>query len=79
VPSAKEKNVSWTAGLSAERIVVALNKWQVEKMPGDYYRFLNITDPDLKLIFDAFGIRLPYKLYRRNELKGIKTSVKVFM
>jgi transposase len=79
VPSAADKNVSWTAGLTAERIQNALNKWQVEKMPGDLYRFLNINDPDLKLILDAFKVNIPYKMFQRRELRGIKTSAQIFM
>jgi len=79
LPSAAEKEVSWTAGLSAERVQKALNKWQIEKMPGDYYRFLNIDDPDLKLILDAFNIKIPYKMFQRGELKSIKTGTQIFM
>jgi transposase len=79
VPSAKDKEVSWTAGLSAERIQRALLKWQVDRMPDDYYRFLSIDDPDLKLILDAFDIQIPYKLFRRGELKGIKTGTQIFI
>jgi transposase len=79
VLSASDKEVSWTAGLSAERIQAALNKWMVDKMPNDYYRFLNIDDPDLKLILDAFDISIPYKMYQRGELKSIKSGTKIFM
>jgi len=79
VPSALTKGVSWTSGLEAERIQTALNKFKVDKLPGDYYRFQSIDDPDLKLILDAFGIEIPYKLYRRGELKGIKTGAKIFI
>ena len=79
LPSAKDKDLNWTAGLSAERVQIALNKWQVEKMPGDHFRFLNIDDPDLKLILDAFNIKIPYKLFQRGELKSIKTQTQIFM
>ncbi|MDR3287880.1 MAG: IS1634 family transposase [Peptococcaceae bacterium] len=79
VPSAMEKNVQWTAGLSAERVQTALGKWQVDELPGDYYRFLNIDNPDLKLILDAFNIKIPYKIYQRGELKSIKTNTKIFI
>jgi len=79
VPSPKVKNVSWSAGLSADRIQNALNKWLVEKLPGDYYRFLNTDDPDLKLILDAFNINIPYKLFQRAELKSIKSNIQIFM
>jgi len=78
-PSAKDKKVTWTAGLSAERVQKALNKWQVDKMPNDYYRFLNTDDSDLKLILDAFNISIPLKMYQRGELKSIKTETKIFM
>jgi len=79
LPSAADKDLNWTNGLSAERIQIALNKWQVEKMPGDLFRFLNIDDPDLKLILDAFNINIPYKLFQRGELKSIKSNTHVFM
>ena len=48
-------------------------------MPGDYYRLLNIDDPDLKLILDAFAIKTPYKMFQRGELKSIKTGTQIFM
>jgi transposase len=79
VPSAKDKKVTWTAGLSAERIQAALNKWQVEKMPDDFYRFHNTNDPDLKLILDAFNVKIPHKMFQRGELKSIKTDTKIFI
>ena len=79
LPSAKDQGVSWIAGLSAERIQKALYKWQVDKMPGDFFRFLNIDDPDLKAILDAFDIKIPYKMFQRGELKSIKTGIQIFM
>ena len=79
VPSAEQKDVSWTMGLSGERIQRALNKWQVDLLPGDLYRFSGTTDPDLKLILDAFNITISPKFYRRAELRGIKTNLTNFM
>ena len=79
VNSAKEKNVSWTMGLSGERIQRALNKWQVDLLPGDLYKFMNTDDPDLKLILDAFDINIPPKFYRRAELRQLKTNINNFM
>jgi hypothetical protein len=79
VPSAAEKEVDWTMGLSGERIQRALNKWQVESLPGDYFKFMNTDDADLRLILDAFGINIPHKFFRRAELKQIKTETKIFM
>jgi transposase len=78
VPSAEEKEVSWIVGLSGERVQDALNKWLVDKMPSEYYRLMNIDNPDLKLILDAFNIKIPLKLFRRAELKQIKTSIEIF-
>lgn len=69
----------WSSGLNAQRIQVALNKWKVDRLPGDLYRFMDVDDPDLKLILDAFSISLPAKMYRRVELKHIKTEIEIFM
>ena len=68
----------WSTGLNAQRIQKALNKWKVDLLPGDYYRFMDVDDPDLKLILDAFDINIPAKLYRRGELKNIKSNLKIF-
>ena len=73
-----EKKYNWSCGLSATIIQEELNKWQVDKLPNDYYRFLSINDKDLKLILDAFNIQIPVKLFRKMELKKIKTDIKIF-
>lgn len=52
--------------LSAERIREALNKWQVEKLADEYYRFNNLKDDDLTAILSAFGIEIP-KNYTESE------------
>lgn len=69
----------WSTGLNGHRIQEALNKWKVDLLPGELYRFMDVDDPDLKLILDSFGISIPAKLYRRAELKSIKTGIKIFM
>lgn len=74
-----DPDVCWSSGLNGHRIQTALNKWKVDLLPGDLYRFMDVDDPDLKLILDAFEIHIPAKLYRRAELKRIKTEIKVFM
>ena len=76
---AATSDVYWSSGLSAARIQAALNKWKVDLLPGDLYRFMDADDPDLKLILDAFDVKIPAKLYRRAELKHLKTKIKVFM
>lgn len=72
----KDVNI-WEMGLSADRIQTALNKWTIDKLPGDYYRFNNLDDPDLKLILDSFGINIPLKLFRRADLRHFKTDIKI--
>ena len=74
----KSEDLYWSTGLSGRRIQEALNKWKVDKLPGDLYRFTDIDDPDLALILKAFHINIPPKLYRRAELKAIKTSIDIF-
>ena len=69
----------WSSGLSAARIQTALNRWKVDTLPGDLYRFIDVDNPDVKLMLEAFGIDIPARLYRRAELKHIKTGIKVFM
>ena len=72
------EDLYWSTGLSGQRIQEALNKWKVDRLPGDLYRFTDIDDPDLAMILKAFHIEIPPKLYRRAELKSIKTSIEVF-
>ena len=74
-----DESAYWSSGLNSERIQKALNKWKVDTLPGDLYRFMDVDDPDLKLILDAFDIKIPAKLYRRSELKSIKTGTKIFI
>lgn len=69
----------WSSGLNPHRIQSALNLWKVDLLPGEIYRFMNADDPDLKLILDAFGIQISPKLYRRAELRHLKSQIKVFM
>lgn len=73
-----DSDAYWSTGLNAHRIQEALNKWKVDFLPGGYYRFMDADDPDLKLILDAFEIEIPAKLYRRGELKSIKSSLSIF-
>ena len=68
----------WFSGLSAERIKVALNKWKVDMLPEDYYRFTDLQDPDLAKILQAFQCDIPAKLFRRGELKALKSNMIIF-
>ncbi|MBP3379770.1 MAG: IS1634 family transposase [Ruminococcus sp.] len=60
----------WSMGLPAYRIQKALNKWKVELLADDLYRFIDLDDQDLKLILDSFDIRIPAKLFRKTDLKS---------
>lgn len=75
----EKSDAYWNVGLNAERIQDALNKWKVMQLPEDLYMFMDIDDPDLALILKAFDIEIPAKLYRKSELKSIKTGTKIFM
>ena len=75
----EDSDAYWSTGLNGHRIQAALNKWKVDMLPGDLYRFLNVDDPDLQLILKAFDIDIPQKLYRRADLKRIKTGIRIFM
>ncbi len=74
-----DEKAYWSTGLSCERIQQALNKWKVDAMPASLYRFMDVDDPDLKLILDAFDIKIPLKLYRKAELKAIKKNIEIFI
>lgn len=74
-----DDNAYWNTGLSCNRIQKALNKWKVDTMPSDLYRFTDLDEPDLKLMLDAFKIKIPLKLYRRGELKTIKKDMEIFI
>ncbi len=67
----------WSMGLPAYRIQKALNKWKVELLADDLYRFIDLDDPDLKLILDSFDIRIPAKLFRKTDLKSQIRNINV--
>lgn len=67
----------WSMGLPAYRIQKALNKWKVELLVDDLYRFTDLDDPDLKLILDSFDIRIPAKLFRKTDLKSQIRNINV--
>ena len=63
--------------MSGRRVQTALQKWQIDKLPGDIYRCSNTTDDDLKRILSAFSINIIPKLYTRGDLRKIKTEIKL--
>lgn len=74
-----KKDMCWTTGINGMRIQEALNKWQVDLMPNELYRFMNIENQDLKIILNAFNINIPKKLFTLGELKSIKTNIQIFI
>ena len=60
----------WSMGLPAYRIQKALNKWKVDLLADDFYRFTDLDNPDLKVILDSFDIKIPTKLFRKIDLKS---------
>ena len=67
----------WSMGLPAYRIQKALNKWKVEHLADELYRFTDLDDPDLKLILDSFDVKIPAKLFRKTELKSQIKNINV--
>ena len=63
--------------LSADRIQAALNKWKVEKLANEYFRFNDIDDDDLKNILASFDIEIPKKLYRLIDFQTFKSNIKI--
>ena len=74
-----KEDIYWTTGINGNRIQEALSRWQVDLMPNELYRFMNIEDEDLKLILKAFDINIPQKLFTLSELKSIKTNIQIFI
>ncbi|EET60773.1 hypothetical protein BRYFOR_07235 [Marvinbryantia formatexigens DSM 14469] len=76
---AVDPDAYWSTGLNGHRIQQVLLKWKVDLLPGELYRFMDVDDPDLKLILDSFDINIPAQLYQQSELKSIKTGIKIFI
>ena len=72
-----DNNKNWQEGMTAEKIITALNKWTIDKMNDEYYRFNSINDKDLSVILKAFNINISAKLYKRAELRNIKVNIKL--
>lgn len=74
-----KEDMYWTTGINGTRIQEALNKWQVDLMPNELYRFMNMENEDLKIILNSFNINIPKKLFTLGELKDIKTNIQIFI
>ena len=56
-------------------VVVA---WQVDELPGDYYRMQNVDGDDIGLLLKAFGLEIPAKIYTNGDIRELKSSVNPF-
>ncbi len=70
IQSKSDDATLWSMGLPAYRVQKALNKWKVDLLADDLYRFTDLDNPDLKLILDSFNIKIPTKLFRKIDLKS---------
>ena len=78
LPSSDNTDLNWSYALPGDRLAKALNGWQVDRLPRDYYRILNSCPDDLALILRAFGSSIPYKLFTRGDRRSLKASATVF-
>ena len=76
-PDLLDPNLLFSNVLSADRIQSALNKWKVEKLGDVYYRFCDSDNADLALILNSFGISIPTKCFRTQEIKQLKTAMQM--
>ena len=78
LPPSDNADLNWSYGLSGSRIAKALANWQVDSLPGGYYRMLNANTSDLKIILSSLGISIPNKLFLRGDLRTLKAAVQPF-
>ena len=72
------KDLDWTYGLPGARVAKALADWQVDELPGDYYRMQNVDGDDIGLLLKAFGLEIPAKIYTNGDIRGLKSAVNPF-
>ena len=78
LPPDADKDLNWSYGLPGHRLSMALLNWQVEQLSDEYFRMVNVSSDDIKLILNAFDIVLPLKLFSRGDLRALKSSPSVF-
>ena len=78
LPKTGNADLNWSYGMPGERLSKALRDWQIDLLPGEYYRMLRTETTDLRLILDGLEVDLPYKLYTRGDLRALKSSVQIF-
>ena len=78
LPASTAKDLNWSYGMPGERFQKALLDWQVDKLPGDYFRMNNVQNVDLQIILNALGVKLVPMLYTRGDIRSLKSGVSVF-
>lgn len=71
------KTNNWSYGLPGARLSRALASWQVDQLPGEYFRMLNVKESDLIMILKSLDIELPCKLFTRGDLRALKATAKI--
>ena len=78
LPDDTAKDLNWSYGIPGDRFQKALLDWQIDKLPGDYFRMLNAQNKDLLMILRAMGIKLLPMLYTRGDIRSLKSSASIF-
>lgn len=78
LPDDTAKDLNWSYGIPGDRFQKALLDWQIDKLPGDYFRMLNAQNKDLLMILRAMGIKLQPMLYTRGDIRSLKSSASIF-
>lgn len=78
LPDDTAKDLNWSYGIPGDRFQKALLDWQIDKLPGDYFRMLNAQNEDLLMILRAMGIKLLPMLYTRGDIRSLKSSASIF-
>ena len=71
----QDPDVKWSYGIPGARAAAALREWQVDELPGDYYRMQNVTGDDIRAILKAYGVEILPKIYTKGEIREIKSTV----
>jgi hypothetical protein len=78
LPDDTAKDLNWSYGIPGDRFQKALLDWQIDKLPGEYFRMLNAQNEDLLMILRAMGIKLQPMLYTRGDIRSLKSSASIF-
>ena len=78
LPDNTAKDLNWSYSIPGDRFQKALLDWQIDKLPGDYFRMLNAQNEDLLMILRAMGIKLQPMLYTRGDIRSLKSSASIF-